>query len=566
MTIERLNFLLQSAQNAAQSHQEFIMHKKYYHGHQLPSDVISILHERGQPPLWENIYHKIGNKIIGFKLAGKQDMKVVPRQRNDKAIAQMLTDILKSITDTEEYNLQKHHVDIDLLLGMAVWQVTIRALEEQDISGQKMCEVSLVHIPVESFYIDPLSQRKDAEDAKFFHKLLAFEKDDFERNFPKSLYKMPYNETSRDVVRVAESWVLESGVWTRTFWNMDYPEILHQDIDPYGFGHPFAIRKFNVENNGGFYGLYRNIRPLQDAINFSLIKLANKLGSIKMLIEVDAVDDVETFSAHFAKDDSISTVKSGTIGNNKLQIINQNAEIAQIAQTIVGYRQQADLLTGLNEEALGQAVNRLSGYAIEQRQNVGLIGVQQYVEASNNIDIYAFKKAIFLVKKYYKAEQILKIVEHDDAIKELKLNAIERDEYGQIVYDENNMPKRINTLKDVGHFDVSLRTIPQTQGSMSERYKNNIELMKIVAQANPNIVPAMLPLILKDAQSPISDDVMALITAQSSPNPAQQAAQQIEMQKTQAELEIAKAKVEELNAKAAKYQAEGMHKIGKTHA
>ncbi len=561
-SLERLQFLLKEATNTDTGHREFSIHKKYYNGDQLPPDVLQVLSERGQPPIWENIYHKIGNKIIGFKLAGKQDIKVSPRQRNDKNIAQMLTDILKSITDTEEYALQKHSNDVDLLLGMSVWQVRIRELREEDITGQKLCEVYLSHIPTESFYIDPMSQRKDAEDSKFFHKILLFDADDYKQCFPKSSYVFSDNDSTRELCNVCESWVWHNGAWTRSFWNLDVPEILHQDIDPFGFGHPFAIRKFNIENNGKFFGLYRNIIPLQDAVNFSLIKLANKLGSIKMLIETDAVEDIETFAAHFAQDDSISAVKSGTISNKKFEIVNQNAEIAQIGQTIVAYRQQADLLTGLNEEALGQAVNRLSGYAIEQRQNVGLIGVQQYVEASNSIDKAAFAKAIHLIKRFYKSEQILKIVEQEDAIKELYINKIERNEFGEIVFDENGNPKRTQTFKDIGHFDVTLNTIPQTQGSLSERFKSNIELMKIIAQVNPNIVPVMLPLILKDAQSPISEEVLALIKAQSAPNPAAQQAEQLQMQNIATELELNKAKAEKLRAEAARANAESLNKAG----
>lgn len=559
-TIQHLQFLLTDVDH--KSHREFRKQKAYYNGKQLPHDVLQVLQERGQPPLWENIYHKIGNKIIGFKLAGKQDIKVSPRQRNDKNIAQMLTDILKSITDTEEYNLQKHSNDIDLLLGMSVWQVRIRTLREQDISGQKLHEVYLSHIPTESFFVDQQSQRKDAEDAKHFHKVLRFDKDDYQECFPKSTHVFSDSDNVREMVCVIESWTKERGIWTRSFWNYDTNEILRQDIDPYGFGHPFAIRKFDVEPDGSFFGIFRNILPLQDAVNFSLIKQANKLGSIKMLIETDAVEDIETFAAHFAQDDSISAVKAGTVSQKKFEIVSQNAEIAQIGQTIVAYRQQADLLTGLNEEALGQAVNRLSGYAIEQRQNVGLIGVQQYVEGSNNIDVAAFHKVLFLIKKYYKAEQILKIVEQEDALKELYINKIERDEYGEIVFDEFGNPKRTHTFKDIGHFDVTLKTIPQTQGSLSERFKNNIELMKIIAQANPNIVSVMLPLILKDAQSPISEEVLEIIKNQSAPNEAAQQAEQLQMQNIATELELNKAKAEKLRAEAAKANAESLGKVG----
>ena len=86
--------------------------------------------------------------------------------------------------------------------------------------------------------------------------------------------------------------------------------------------------------------------------------------------------------------------------------------------------------------------------------------------------------------------------------------------------------------------------------------------MKIIAQVNPNIVPVMLPLILKDAQSPISDEVLALIKAQSAPNPAAQQAEQLQMQNIATELELNKAKAEKLRAEAARANAESLNKAG----
>ncbi|RAX59331.1 hypothetical protein CCZ01_00935 [Helicobacter monodelphidis] len=158
ITQERIEFLYNEAKESNQEFlEEFKMHKDYYNGKQLPDDVLSVLKERGQPPIFENIYYKIGNKIIGFKLAGKQDIKVVPRKQEDKNTASLMSDLLKSITDTEEYSLEKHDCDIDLLLGLGVWEVCIRELEEEDSVGVKLREVFLKHIPTESFLFDPTS-------------------------------------------------------------------------------------------------------------------------------------------------------------------------------------------------------------------------------------------------------------------------------------------------------------------------------------------------------------------------------------------------------------------------
>lgn len=64
--------------------------KEYYHGRQIPSDVLAVLSSRGQPIMWENQYKKIGNKLMGFKIAQRQDIAVNGRQQEDKTTAYIL--------------------------------------------------------------------------------------------------------------------------------------------------------------------------------------------------------------------------------------------------------------------------------------------------------------------------------------------------------------------------------------------------------------------------------------------------------------------------------------------
>ena len=57
--------------------------------------------------------------------------------------------------------------------------------------------------------------------------------------------------------------------------------------------HPFVIAKYQIDEKNRWYGLFRDIKPLQDFINFAENRAVNMLGSFKALFEDDAVLDTE---------------------------------------------------------------------------------------------------------------------------------------------------------------------------------------------------------------------------------------------------------------------------------
>lgn len=555
------------------STKEFDEHKKYYHGDQLPSDVLAKLLKRSQPAHWENIYQKIGNKIMGFKITTRKEVRVLGRQREDKGVATLLTDIFRTIFDNKAFNIQQKQCDVDLLLGIGVFEVTVVDTGEKDDLGRAILEVSIEHIPSESFLVDPFSVKYDCSDSKHFHKELWVERDELENLFGAAkcagvVFSKNAN-SDREFAKVIESWyrVFERGrhVWKRTFWSENTH--LYTEKSPYAHGkHPFAIRKLFIDNTkdkNNFYGMFRNIKPIQDSINFATLRVQNMLGSNKTIIEADAVDDVDTFIEEYNKDDSVNIVNSGSIANNKIQHIKHNAEIAQLGNLIVDYRRSATDIIGVSDELLGAATNRMSGYAIEQRQNVGLVGLQQYMDASDELLVEAFTLAMSLIQQYYTAEQVFKIVEKDQAERYFTINEYERGENGEVLRKEDGKPRMKNRI-NVGRYDVKLKTIPATQGSIAERYKQNVELVKVIGQTNPTLVPKMLPYLLLDAESPVAMDVLEMLKAEEGkPNEAEQQAQAMQQQQIKLILDKMQAEISLLKAKSLKTVAEANEEAGR---
>lgn len=330
--------------------------------------------------------------------------------------------------------------------------------------------------------------------------------------------------------------------------------------------HPFVIRKLLIDNSekkNDYYGLFRDIRPLQDALNFSMLRMQNMLGSTKLLMEKDAVEDIDVFQEDYARDDGVAEVNSGAIAAGKIKEIKHSADLAQLGNMTAGYKKAAPKLIGATDELFGAAVNRMSGYAIEQRQNVGMVGLQEYMSASDNLETQAFTKLSYIIQQYYTAEQILRISERKDVERYFTINEYQRGEYGEILYGQDGQPL-INNKISIGRYDIIMRTIPITQGSKSERYKLNTEMMKTVASADGTLVEPLLPILLEDSESPMVDDVLKVIQdRKAQPNQVQDQAMQMQLQQTQLALEKMQAEIGLIKAKSIKAVAEGQEEAGR---
>ncbi len=86
-----------------------------------------------------------------------------------------------------------------------------------------------------------------------------------------------------------ESWVKEfeggEWVWNRYLWN-EQAGIYKFEPKPFKNGlHPFIVAKFYIDEKNRYYGLFRDIKPMQDYINFAENRMGNMMGSFKAMFE-----------------------------------------------------------------------------------------------------------------------------------------------------------------------------------------------------------------------------------------------------------------------------------------
>lgn len=502
--------------------------KAYYHGHQLATQELEKLARRGQIPIYENIYKMICDKILGYKIQSVQEIKVSGRQEQDKPLANLLNDLLRVFNSQKDYEKEIYKRDFDLLMGQAVIELWVNKDKQGDF------HISLKSLNNESFLIDTYSVDKNALDSNRFHKkqnlsylearLLLGESVDIFQNG---------NTIVDNRVDIIETWIREYDEeveekfsWNRYLWHT-IGGIYKYEKRPFKNNtHPFIIARYNIDEKHNWYGLFRDIKPIQDYINFAEIKMGNMLGTIKALYELDAVEDIDEFVEGVSQDNAVVGVRSGALQENKIQFVQHHADIAALSQKSEQKKNMAKILSGLNDEALAMATNRQSGIAIAQRRETGLLGLQYYVNSADNADRLLYEKVLSFIQHYFTKPQMFKMTDK---------KKVER--YFSINTNESNKI-------EIGHFDLDFKSQLKQQGR-EERFAHWSEIFKTISSIRPDIVTSLLPLMLKDTDSQIIEDIEEVLAnadkAQEEANKAQQPIsqkmQELEMAKLQAQIE-----------------------------
>ncbi|WP_187834667.1 portal protein [Helicobacter pylori] len=518
---------------------EFLEARKYYNGNQIPPDVLKIILERGQTPIVENMFKVIVNKILGYKIESISEIRLSPKQEEDRALSDLLNSLLQVFIQSENYDKAMIERDKNLLIG-GLGVIQLWVIEDED----KNIEIDIKALRPESFVVDYFSTDKNALDARRFHKMLEITEQEAMILFKDTTISYSYNNNEK-IATIIESWYKEYNEetqnyeWNRYLWNKS-AGIYKSELKPFKNGAcPFIVAKLYTDELNHYYGLFRDIKPMQDFINYAENRMGNMMGSFKAMFEEDAVVDVAEFVETMSLDNAIAKVRPNALKDQKIQFMNNQADLSALSQKAEQKRQLLRLLAGLNDESLGMAVNRQSGVAIAQRRESGLMGLQTFLKAADDMDRLIFKLAISFICEYFTKEQVFRIVDKKLGNRYFKINSS----------DDN----RIRPLK----FDLILKSQLKIE-SRDEKWYNWNELLKILAPIRPDLVPNLVPLMLNDMDSPITNDVLeaiqnanALQQQNAEANaPYNEQIQALQIQKLQAE-------IMELQAKASKYEQQG---------
>ena len=512
---------------------------EYKEGEQLADDIKVTLTSRGQPELWENNIQKFDTKIVGFQDTRQVQVGISGRQKEDKLSARILKDVVRAIFDKTDFEVQKELSDEDLrIAGVGVQEIKVTDTKKSDVFGRTIKDVYPENLPSSECFFDPHSKKEDYSDARHFTRAfftdidelyaLGFKKEDIEklhsnnyldRSLDEDLYQTG-SFTKRILLCYTwyKQWDMKDNKFKYYYCYWVDNVILKQEESPFReffdgfpiivqFGRKKANRTKNIK---GYAGIYKDLIPLQDAVNHAKLRLHNMLGNVKVLVETDAVDDIEIFKNDYNLDNAIVEVEK----ISGIKDIRQHTEYQQIINIIVDARNQMKEILGFNDELLAVANNRLSGEAISKRLATGTFGLAEYFKASSRLQKRTIEAMIPFIIHYYDATRVVKIIEADDNVKYFTINEPEKDENGFLTYEPDGegfvKPRMKNTI-EIGEYDLIFSEEAKEVTSANERFRLNIEMLKQIQQINPALAQAFMPEVYEDANAPIAEKLRALI-------------------------------------------------------
>ncbi len=554
--------------------------REYYNGDQLDNAIKRILANRGQPEQYENQIAKHNNAILGFKKERRIDIRLFGRQQQDKITADMLNAIIKAITQVSDYDEQIDALDDELSIeGVACAELSIKASGEYDALGREHKDAEIFHVPSSELFLDPFSKAKNyTEDARYITRCFWIDRDDlyglgFDPELIEKLTNLNYvsdiveddlhaDEIVRKRVLLAYTWYrkwdkeAKAEKYYYCFWSNT--TILLQGESPYSFkGFPYEIQFLGRDFSGEikYWGLYRDIMPLQDHINYAKLRLQNMLANNKTLVNKDAVidGDIEAFNEEWSLDNAVVMVED----INGIRSERQNVQIQQILNIIIDNRNQISELLNSNKEMLGTANNRMSAIAQEQRVETGLVGLSRFIGASDTLQKRIIKKMVHFIEQYYDTERVVSIIDEDYMQAFITMNEAQRDEitgeYSFELQNDGTLVPKTNNKITTGKYDLVFTAKPKASSMSAERLRQNVELLKVLQSTDPELVKYLVPDILKDSDSPSAKkmrDIIEQRDAQMQNSPQAQAAAALEQENKRLEMLLKQSQANLNNTKA----------------
>lgn len=490
----------------------------YYDGIQLTSTERQALADRGQPDIIVNRTRVAINGILGIIAHSHTDPKAWPRTQEDTDSADVMSDVLRYVTQKNHFNSIKVLCAKDNFIGGACALMV-------GVDPNK--NVPLTQIRWEEFIYDPRSRALNFSDARYkgIGKWMFY--DDVQvkyKNAPNIRGELgtsigmigsgddfmgdrPLNQGWLDTrtrrIFVAEIYYRCGKVWYKTvFWAGG---VLEEGVSPYKDEYgvptcPIEAVSCYIDRENNRYGIVRDMKPLQDEINKRRSKLLHLINSSQIqardpsAIEVDA----ETARTEAARPDGVLP-----FGWQKVP----TSDMAQGQMLLLTEAKNEMERFGPNPAVLGRQGADTSGRALLARQQAGMIELAVVLDQLDDWELRVYKAIFCRVKQFWTAPQFIRVTDDIDAPKFVGINQpVPNPNAGQpimgpmphpaggLIEDPQNLGQPMigqtgvqpdilgykNKLADVD-VDIVVDTTPATATVMAEQVES---LLKLV-QSNP---------------------------------------------------------------------------------
>lgn len=412
-----------------------------YHNRQYTPAQLAELFDRGQPPETFNVIKMFSRMFIGYTSSVVNTIKVEPRTPDDVVPASVLNDLVTYTLDQNNFASESVRIKLDgILSGLMCCYETVRNTGEVDMFGREIYEINLTHIPSNEIILDPMSQRSDYSDAKFIHRFKWISKEDLKENFDakkveeleayynytelvEADFSYKYNQEFMGRFKRYDNYlvvhtIIREGkkVWS-VFWSdntvLSKVEITHKKVK-----FPYRVQKLTETDRAEYYGLFKDIKESQNAINQAIIRIQLLVNSSKAFVEEGAVKNMEKFRVAFERVNGIIPVKS----LNGVRIDNLSKEVADQYLIVDKALERIKAVLCINDSFLGQAMASDSGKKVQIQQNASIVALKYLTDAIENFYRLLGGDLVSLIQQYYTATQVVAVTDSDMSRRFVQIN------------------------------------------------------------------------------------------------------------------------------------------------
>ena len=590
-------------------------------GLQWDSEDAALLRARGQQPLVYNVIATSYQWLLGTEKRGRTDYKILPRQKEASKAAERKSQLLKYLSDV---NRSEFHVSAAFADCAKVGVGWLESGVQGDDEGEPIYDRRETW---RNMLWDSIAMEPDLSDARFMFRSKWMDTDIASHMFPERKYQidlaasntldfmqalsgsgddamdamedahqlslssgLAYEEADRRRLRVIEAWFrvpaedkymsggqfrgelfdpqsqghmreVEAGrasvtrrVRMRMFVAiMTENGLLHLSKSPYRHNlYPFTpIWAYRMDRDNMPYAPVRQMRDPQSDINKRFSKALYILSTNKTIMDEGAVADMATFQEEANRPDGIIVKKQG-----KHLEMGVDRELApahlDIMSRSISMVQQS---SGITDENMGRTTNATSGKAIVARQDQGSLATSTIFDNLRYARQVHGEKMLSLTEQFMEKKKQFRITNQRGRPEFITVN--------------DGLPEN-DIVSSKADFIISEEdwnsTIRQAQTQQL------IELMQMLAGTSPEVVMAILDLLIETMDVPQREELVKRVrslTGAEDPdadpdNPDEEtiARKQAQAAQQQMQQRAQEAEVSEKEATAAEKQARAAHYLG----
>ena len=400
-----------------------------YHNRHYNQSQLSELANRGQPAETYNVIKQFSRMFVGYFSSVINTVKAMPLSPADSERAAMLTDTLDNILDENNWALMKDQLVLDaILVGISVVEVQIQNVGESDEFDRPIYKLMLNRVDPAEVILDPMSTKEDYSDARYIHRFKWINKEAFKAMFgAKNLqkadenynfteaweadYEVKYGEAFAGSYKVFDNYLVVHSIMRdddNKFWScmwhgdllLDKQEIKYEDVK-----FPYLVTRTTPSNTAEYYGIFREIKESQKAIDQAVIAIQLMVNSNKIFYEPEAIKDEDQFIELVKKVNGVIPV----LDLQGIKIENMSQDIANQYIIIDKNIERIQRLLSINDSFLGMANASDSGRKVKLQQQASVVALRYLTNRIEFLYTNLGRSMVSLIKQYYTAHQVLSV-------------------------------------------------------------------------------------------------------------------------------------------------------------